>query len=90
MEDWRDKPMLVWQGKIIEKLPTDCEYGDFLCEFGCNEVKPFRLICCEQLFVDKGNKVGDDISIPMGFKDENGKIYNTAVDVTHLSRPSNA
>lgn len=82
--------MLVWKGKIIEKLPTDCPHGDFLCEFGCNEVKPFRLICCGQLFVEKGDKVRDEISIPMDFKDEYGKIYNTAVDITPMSRPSNA
>lgn len=79
--------MLVWKGKIIEKLPTNCPHGDFLCEFSCDEIKPFRLICCGQLFVERKE---NDVSIPMDFKDKNGKIYNTAVDITPVSRPSNA
>lgn len=78
--------MLVWKGKIIEKLDTECEHGDYICEFGCNEIKPFRLRVCGQLFVEKGDKTGDDVSIPMKFWQED-RLYDPAVEKTSVSCP---
>jgi len=80
----RGSKMLVWNGKIIEKLETKCPHGDFLCEFSCHEVGPFRLVVCAQLFVERN---GDDVSIPMEFKMD-GKVYSPAVEPTPVSKPA--
>lgn len=74
--------MLVWRGKIIEKLETKCPHGDFLCEFSCHEVPPFRVRVCAQLFVERN---GDDVAIPMEFE-SGGKVYNPATEDTPLSK----
>ena len=76
--------MLVWKGKIIEKINTECPHGHFLCEFGCHEVGPFRLRVCAQLFVERN---GDDVAIPMEFK-SGDKVYNPAAEETPLSIPA--
>lgn len=74
--------MLVWKGKIIEKLETECPHGDFLCEFSCHEISPFRVIVCAQLFVERN---GDDVAIPMQFK-MGDKVYNPGLEDTPLSK----
>ncbi len=76
--------MLVWKGKIIEKLNTECPHGDYLCEFSCHEVPSFRVIVCGQLFVERN---GDDVSIPMEFKMD-GKVYSPAAEPTPVSKPA--
>lgn len=73
--------MLVWKGKIIEKLETDCPHGDFLCEFDCEVVDSFKLVVCGQLFVERND---DDVAIPMEFS-AGHKVYNPAVENTPLS-----
>jgi hypothetical protein len=82
-EDWKNKVTLVWKGKIIEDLKTPCEYGDYLCEFKCDYIE-FKLKVCGRLFIDSGNKVGDEISIPMGIN-MGGVLYETAAEDTPLS-----
>lgn len=82
--NWKSKAMLVWKGRIVEKLPTRCEYGDYECIFECDEIEPFRLLVCSRLFVDKDNCIGDEVYIPMGFKMD-GKLYNPATEDTPLS-----
>jgi len=74
--------MLVWRGKIIKKLDTPCKHGDFLCEFACDVVGPFKLTVCGQLFVERND---NEVSIPMEFSSE-GKVYNPAAENTPLSR----
>jgi hypothetical protein len=74
--------MLVWKGKIIEKLNTECTHGDYVCEFACREIK-FRLRVCAQLFVERN---GDDVAIPMEFK-SGDKVYTPATQVTPISVP---
>jgi hypothetical protein len=83
-EDWKNKPGLVWRGKIIEDMKTQCEYGDFICEFGCSYFT-FRLRVCSRLFIESGNKVDDEVSIPMVLYMQGSGIYNTAIDNTPLS-----
>lgn len=83
-ENWKDKATLVWKGKIIEDLKTSCEFGDFLCEFECDEVNPFRLRVCSRIFIESGDKIGDSVSIPMGFTMD-GKLYNPVVENTPLT-----
>ena len=73
--------MLVWRGKIKKTLDTPCPSGDFICEFSCDEIAPFRLKVCGRLFVEKN---GNDVAIPMEFK-MGDKVYNPAVENTPLS-----
>lgn len=75
--------MLVWKGKIIEKINTACPHGDYLCEFSCLEVSPFRLRVCAQLFVKRN---GNNVDIPMEFK-MGDRVYNTFAEQTPLSNP---
>ena len=74
--------MLVWKGKIIEKINTECPHGDYLCEFSCHEFGPFRLVVCAQLFVERN---GDDVAIPMKFS-SGDKVYSPGAEVTPLSK----
>uniref|UniRef100_A0A6M3M3X9 Uncharacterized protein n=1 Tax=viral metagenome TaxID=1070528 RepID=A0A6M3M3X9_9ZZZZ len=74
--------MLVWKGKIIEKINTACPHGDYLCEFSCHEFGPFRLVVCAQLFVERN---GDDVAIPMEFS-SGDKVYSPGAEVTPLSK----
>lgn len=76
--------MLVWRGKIIEKIDTECPHGDFLCEFDCHAVPPFRLWVCAQLFVERN---GDDVTIPMEFK-SGDMVYSPATETTPVSSPA--
>lgn len=76
--------MLVWNGKIIEKIDTACPHGDYLCEFSCDVVGSFRLRVCAQLFV---KRTGNDVAIPMEFK-SGDKVYNPAAEKTPLSIPA--
>lgn len=76
--------MLVWKGKIIKKLNTECQHGDYLCEFSCPEVPPFRVIVCAQLFVERN---GDDVAIPMEFK-MGDRVYSPAAESTPVSKPA--
>lgn len=83
-EDWKKKATLVWRGKIIENLNTGCEHGDFLCEFECDYVEPFRLKICSRIFIQGGEKVNDIVSIPMKFWMD-GKLYDPAAEDTPVT-----
>lgn len=74
--------MLVWRGKIIEKLDTECPHGHFLCEFGCDIEGPFKIVVCGQLFVERNE---NDVAIPMEFK-SGDRVYNPADENTPVSR----
>lgn len=76
--------MLVWKGKIIEKINTECPHGDYLCEFSCHELGPFRLKVCAQLFVERNGK---NVAIPMEFS-SGGKVYSPAAEQTPFSHPA--
>lgn len=73
--------MLVWRGKIIEKLETKCQHGHFLCEFGCDVAGSFKIVVCAQLFVERKE---NDVSIPMEFSSED-RVYDPATENTPLS-----
>ena len=77
--------MLVWNGKIIKKIDNECPYGDYLCEFSCEVIGPTNVIVCGQLFVEKGDKEGDKVSIPMDFK-QGEKVYNPLAEDTPVSK----
>lgn len=74
--------MLVWRGNIIKKLETKCPHGDFLCEFGCDHVDPFKIVVCGQLFVERNE---NEVAIPMEFI-SGDRVYNPATEITPLSR----
>ncbi len=73
--------MLVWRGKIIKKMDTKCPHGDFLCEFGCDAVNPFKIVVCGQLFTERKE---NEVAIPMEFK-SGDRVYNPATENTPLS-----
>ena len=75
--------MLVWKGKIIEKIDTACPHGDYLCEFSCPEIGPFRLRVCSRLFVERS---GNNVEIPMEFQ-MGDRVYSTATEKTPVSNP---
>lgn len=75
--------MLVWKGKIIEKLNTECPHGDYLCEFSCPEIGQFRLRVCSRLFVERS---GNNVEIPMEYQ-MGDRVYSTATEKTPFSNP---
>lgn len=86
--------MLVWKGKIIEKIDTGCKHGDYLCEFSCHILRSkhsilmpepsFRVLVCAQLFTERN---GDDVEIPMEFEMD-GRVYSPATEPTPVSKPA--
>ena len=78
---------LVWKGRILRELKGDCPHGDFVCEFACGEVKPFRLRVCGQLLTSREAGL---VEVPMLFRDSgepDSRVFNTATDITPLSYP---
>lgn len=79
--------MLIWKGKILEMYEPQKGHWHYVCEFSCETVTPFIREICQDLLVNPPPKlqVGDEVTVPMAWVDENGKEYDLQQAETNLS-----